>query len=117
MGLLLTLLPFDADCEGIAYSHTMLPMDQGEHLTTLLKLSARPVPEHFSSYMRREGGEGSRYGITTKTPYGEPLEYVTAREFLNVCAALDMGDGHRTHASLAYLKELDPNTKVALYWH
>ena len=118
MGLDLTLLPFDGEIDAeTAFSHTMLPMDRDRYMTALLRISTRPVPDRFRSYTSRERGDEPSYGITTTTPYGERLEYVTAREFLNVCAALDMGVGSRTHAALAYLRELDPDTKVALYWH
>lgn len=119
MSLDLTLLPFDHESDVLAYSHTVLPMSQNSRVfEVLVDMPAKPVPARFTSfYSRDEKYEEPHYGATVETPYGEPLTCVTIREFLRVCAGLDMGRGEQTRAALAYLAARDPETKVALYWH
>jgi hypothetical protein len=60
------------------------------------------------------GKTGTRYGNTQKTLYGENLRYTTVRELVK--APFELLDG-RNAAVWAYLRKLDYDTKVALYWH
>ena len=119
MGLDLTLLPFDGEISAdFAYSHTMLPMSGDESVFRAIgKMGTQPVPMTFHSFTSRDGEcEGAHYGQTWETPYGDPLTCVTARALLKVLAGLRV-EGEHTLAAIAYLKERDPSTKVALYWH
>lgn len=117
MGLDLKLLPFEAECGGICFSHTILTCDRDRDLfDRISKIPAKKVPREFCSYLgdiECKECEERHYGNTQKTPYGNPLTWVFAEEL----AALEEFVGPlRNTAILAYLETLDPMTKVALYW-
>ena len=116
MSLDLRLLPFDAD-DLVSYSHTVLSCEQDYRLfdaiADLEKTKGRTVPPGFNSFVSRdEAYEDSHYGRTTETPYGEPLQEVEVEVLLKIDAPKD----GINKAIWAYLAELPPRTKVALFW-
>lgn len=116
MGVDLRLLPFDCDQGDFAFSHTILEVGRDYDLhDKIRKLKSMPVPPKFTSFCGDlENGE-TGYGVTNETPYGEALEFVLAG---HLCAIPLPPDAfYRARAVWAYLKELPPHTKVALYWH
>ena len=121
MGLDLKLLPFDADAgDRISYSHTILNClrrsDLFEEILEMEERFGHAVPKGFSSYLRSTKNRGSHYGVTVTTPYGEILKYVTAGMLTAFSDHEGVLDNHWNRAIWAYLKELPPGTKVALYW-
>ena len=117
MGIDLRLLPFDCDQGALVYSHTILDLGRNCELQReIRKLPALPVPDNFRSFVGREPEyNGICYGVTNKTPYGDPLQFVLAG---NLCAVdLPKEAGHIEQAIWAYLKCLPHQTKVALYWN
>jgi hypothetical protein len=118
MGVDLRLLPFDADNgSDFAYSHTILEVGRDYDLhDKIKKLPSLPVPSGFTSFSgKQEGFDDTCYGLTIKTPYGEELKYVVARD---LCAIELRKDAHnKLRGVWAYLSHLPPLTKVALYWH
>ncbi len=119
MGLDLTLLPFDADSERMNFSHTVLSCERrGQLFEEIQELRATPVPEDFTSYLSLDGEyEEHHYGQTHETPYGEPLTYVLAGQLWPFASHEDVMSQSKNRAIWAYLAELPPDTKVALYWH
>lgn len=126
MSLDLTLLPFDDGGDSRkpewAYSHTMLPVDVvddgfSEALLAEEEATGKNVPAYFGTYTSRNKEEYSEphYGNTQQTPYSEPLKYVLVRELIPCFEATD-DHSERNGAVLAYLRNLNPLTKIALYW-
>lgn len=120
MGLDLTLLPFDADYDELCFSHTVLSCDRnGQLFCEIMALPSEPVLEGFSSYMSNEvvgDFDGIHYGPTKTTPYGEQVTFVKARQ---LCKLQEIAGlvAYKNVAVWAYLQALDPETKVALFWH
>lgn len=119
MGLDLTLLPFDGDHGDFCFSHTLLDCGRRRDLFDAIMetLHEVPVPDGFQSYMSRDGDRDSHYGVTTTTPYGQPLGWVRAADLAQFSAHADVLDNYKNKAVWAYLGHLPPRTKVALYWH
>ncbi len=115
MGLDLCLLPFDGDSGNWAYSHTMLQCNRDSELfEKIQKLKSIRVPPDFGTFHCRDDEyEQPHYGNTQETPYGEPVEYVLAHDLVKITPD---DTGYVNKAVWAYLKELPPRTKVALFW-
>lgn len=117
MALYLAMLPFEAHTE---FSQMVLEMDAGELLEPVGELErtrGRRVPEHFNTYLCREGDGLTHYGNTQYTPYGEPLMYVSAADLLTLADHPAVRDSYGAPAAWAYLRELPAGWNVALYWH
>lgn len=119
MGLDLTLLPFDADHETISYSFTTLWCERKRELfDKLLELPAIKVPDHFRSFLCRDDAfEETHYGITTTTPYGDPLTFVEVEALLEYRNHPGVQDNYLNNAVWSYLVCLPARMKVALFWH
>jgi hypothetical protein len=121
MSVDLTLLPFDGDLSDLSFSHTVLNVYSNYDLHDQInKLSQLDVPDGFNSYMSRNDkpddyyfGE-SCYGKTIEDCYGKHVKYTTVKELLTIKEKYWTA---RSVPVYAYLKALDPQTKVALYWH
>jgi hypothetical protein len=117
MSVQLRLLPFDYDRGDSAFSFTILELGANYDLhDRIRKLRSMPVPEIFHSFSgRQEGFDGTCYGETQETPYGEPVEFVLAGDLCKI--PLEQSPSYIESAIWAYLQYLPPKTKVALYWH
>src|SRR5438876_287695 len=115
----LTLLPFDHEAPGSAFSHTILGCNGGGTLYEQIdKLDADPVPLSFRSYLSRDDEwEEAHYGETHETPYGAPLTCVSAKCLLRFRDQEEVAGNAKNRAVWAYLAELPPETRVALFWH
>ena len=123
MGLDLTLLPFDSP-EGCPrdFSHTLLPLGRDrelfEEIARVETEFGRDVPERFHSYRGRDAAGEACYGETLQTNYGDRLRYVRVKHLLHqknhprFCAGYP-----ENRAILAWLKESDPELRIALFWH
>ena len=116
MGLDLYLLPIES--ETVHFSHTVLNCQRRPDLfKELLSIPSEPVSQYFSTFLSRgEDGEHC-YGKTTTTPYGQALTWVRLESLLLYRDHIDVRDNSRNRAIWAYLGELPPFTKIALYWH
>lgn len=122
MGMDLRLLPFDWDQgESLSYSHTILSCDRDYDLFDQVEKFEpiyRKVPKSFSCFLSRvpDGTyEGERcYGEVNTTSYGDPLKFILVSDLVKIDASKY---SERNQAIWAYLKALNPETKVALYWH
>lgn len=114
MGLDLALLPFSYDL----CSFTVLQCERRRELWRVVTgLPAWPVDPGFSSYCGQIPGGGYAYGETQETPYGRRLTYTTVKHLLTLRDHEGVMDNPNNRAVWAYLNELPPSTKVALYWH
>jgi hypothetical protein len=117
MGLDLRLLPLDYDGENWGYSHCILEVGSAQDLYEALKDTPRtPVPTDFSTFVSQERNRGEySYGQTRTTPYGEPLQCVTVKDLTKIRNLVSRRQKRR--AVWAYLAELSPDMRIALYWH
>lgn len=125
MGISLKILIVDGQLSGQrGYSHSMFAFGQCRDLFEKLDAKARTIPGfRLSSYVARipdgswEGENG--YGDVAETPYGEPLTFVSAAEFLEAIQPADIEDngGWLARAARAYIACLPPDTWVGLYYH
>lgn len=127
MGLDLTLLPYDGRNEDWAASFTVLQCERRSGLFAAIgdveTARATPVPKSFNSYLSRDDDNSahytdSHYGNTQETPYGDPVHTLTAGELSRAFHDHeDVQDNALNRATWAYLANLPPDTRVALYWH
>jgi hypothetical protein len=117
MGIDLRLLPFDSDMGDLAFSHTVLECGRYYELhDEIRKLASARVPLKFYSFSGRSPEfDDACYENTQEDPYGDPVKYVMAGDLVKI----DLPPDPHCHlkAVWAYLRELMPDTKVALYWH
>lgn len=117
MSTFLYLLPFDGDYGYDAFSHTVLGIDPSPELQEELEnLPAIRVPEKFSSFLAWDRDEESLCGNTQEDDYEEPLKFVLAEQLQPFSTHEWIESGFNRKAVWAFLKELPPRTKVALYW-
>lgn len=115
MGLHLKLIPFERERGDYADSYTVLNCDKDYDLfNQIQQLPEFPVPPNFNSYYSVEEDDIICYGVVKETPYGEELTYSFVKDLLRCKPS---SDRQTNKAIWAYLKQLPPNTKVALYWH
>ncbi len=121
MGLDLYLLPFDCDNPGISFAHTLLSCQRRGDLFDVLStlLGATPVPDDFTSFLGYHPAPCGEYGYghTYEDPYGSSLRALTVAQLLTVSTHDGVQDNHKNRAIWAYLAELPPETRVALFWH
>ena len=77
------MLVCDDISEPVPFAHTILEMNRDssilDPIADLEEGQGRDVPQGFLSHCSRsEGYESSHLGITTVTPFGRKLQYVTA---------------------------------------
>lgn len=135
MGLDLSLLPLQTDPDmDWGFSHTILDLWRCRDLFDKIgELDVIERPDFkFLCYLSRHpeaeegkycGLEGEHcYGELTETPYGDPLTWTKAGALASVMEDYyqNTEDDNRPRinlAAIAYLRLLDPDTPVALYWH
>lgn len=119
MGVDLALLPFDFESDRFSFSHTVLNTERRKDLwEEIARLESKAVPDGFNSYVsRNDDYEESHYGETLETPYGDRLTYVLASDLLAFWDHPGVKDEEKNRAVWAYLNCLNPQTKVALFWH
>lgn len=119
MSLELRLLPFDGDIGHVTFSHTVLNCSAILDLYDYLIVEPQMrVPDNFMSFLSLGGEqEGFHYGLTIRTPYGEPLMYVEIESLLKFIDSPIITRNRLNKATWAYLSQLPARTKVALFWH
>lgn len=117
MGVELTFLIVDRESRDEWDAHTTIWIGKYREFFQAIEHSLKehlvgvPVWCHFDC-----DDEGdNKYGQCTQTPYGSPLTYLTAAEILSL-EDLVPDDGYYLKAALAYLKALEPDHKIILYW-
>ncbi len=124
MGVDLTLMPLECDHEGVhgkpafQFSHSMLNIERRRELWPLIeKLARGRVSTDFTGFMG-EGSDGEYgYGKVRDDAYGQPIQWAKAGDIAKLANHNAVTNDARNRAVWAYLSALDPDTKVALYWH
>lgn len=120
MGVDLALLPFDGELsDDVAFSHTVLDCFRRRELWEHIEaLPDEPVPARFDTYLSHDDAwdEGTHYGNTQRTPYDTPVRCVRVADLLPLRHHQGVQDNPKNRAVWAYLAELPPDTRVALYW-
>jgi hypothetical protein len=113
----LSLIPIEYEDSHMAFGHSLLRIDAGRWWYEALKdCNNEPVPKDFATF-RGPGKDGEpRYGNTQITPYGEKLRCMRVSEILTQIE-IKSSMSSRDKAALSYLAHLDPDSRVALYWH
>lgn len=122
MGVDLTLLPFERSVrDDWAIAHSVLGCERRRGLFEVVAEveTAKSVaaPLLFSTYIARDKDGETRYGNTQETPYGDKVRVVTVADLLPLADHEDVLDNPKNRAVWAYLGQLAPETRVALYWH
>lgn len=73
------------------------------------------VPSHPCAALTAHIGDN--YGKREGDCYGEKLRYTTAADLLSLAQHQAVIDEQNNRAVWAYLRELDADTKIVLYWH
>lgn len=123
MGLDLKLLVVDGMIGGRpAFSHTMLTLQEQNHnfFDALREVQREPFPPlaEFNSHEGRDDeDEHTVYGNTVEDAYGDTLSFVTAAQFVE-CAdrSPEFAEWEFNRAAVAYVRALEPETLIGLYW-
>lgn len=137
MGLDLRLLPIEHDGGSFSFSHSILNCHDTERglYNALMKMEkgaeGERVPSDFSTFVSRDDEvwvrcpacgdqkakyEETHYGNTQETPCGEPVRCVRVSDLLRL-KDIATDRCRQNRAVWAYLSEMDPNMRVALFWH
>lgn len=126
MGLDLKLLPIPVMA---TYSHDVITLERRRDLFKKIEKieeeKGEKVPKGFNTYLCREEVkdekgevvfEGTHYGETLTTPYGNHLQYICAKDLLLLSEHEDVKDNWTNKAVWAYLENIPPDIWVALMW-
>lgn len=131
MELRLLPLEYDAPDAGEGFSHTVLSCwgasagvaGVPELFTAILDMSLRgtatDVPPGFKSYVSigPAGTFPPHYGVTAFTRFGRQVKCLTAAQLCTFADDPGVTNHHRNRAVWAYLAQLPPLTRIALFWH
>ena len=113
MSLHLTLLPIGGINELITSIHNFLACERDNYLfERIMQIVASPVPPDFKGFYSTENCDYV-YGNVTKDAYDTELTYVLVKDLLKL---KPHPESQTNKAIWAYLKQLPPNGKIALYW-
>lgn len=98
------------------YAHTKLEVSRDYPLHGKIKEVMAAVGHPLTSPI--SGHFGDHYEDVMEDAYGAPLKWVHASELakLSKYASAEGYPGH-DDAIFAFLKALDPSTKIVVYWH
>lgn len=104
----LRLLPLDYYTDEGAFSLTILNMNRESLLFEAIEaLPHERMPVNFDSWC----GVDFQYGATVKDDFGDRVQFVRAADLLTVDWS------NQPAPVLAYVRALEPDTRIALYWH
>lgn len=120
MGVDLKLLPIDYDDGSWGFSHSIIRVERDYELFDQIRDLPKQghPPENFTSYLSTIPSGSMRgescYGPTKQDCYGCNLYCVRAGDFANI--RLRRGTSKQVRAVLAYVRALDPDTRIVPYW-
>lgn len=122
MGVDLKLLPVDHENEDFAFSHTVLSMARDSKLFKWIenRIEVEPAPKRFQTYVScNDEFSEPHYGTTNEDRYGQSVRTTSAKELRKAIMLFENQNNLATKnkAVLSYLRELDEDQKVALFWH
>ena len=119
MGVDLDLLPIEGIQEDRTWelSVSVLRFERRAELwDDVKKLPCKPLKVDLRCHVARLGNGEQGWGSVEKDAYGEPVQYVRAKEFAALKNHPAIKDNDTNRAIIAYLLALHPATKIALYW-
>jgi hypothetical protein len=142
VGIDLYLLPVNGDMgdNKMCFAHALLPLDRNciiGDIQDIAEKHGKKLPGQFSSFLGDQQNGEHGYGVTTKDPYGCPLQYVLGKHLKPLAkkvgvvvqdatrhsATIRKGkskDGYNSAlntAAFAYISALPDDFKFVLYWH
>ncbi len=113
MSLFLRLLPIEGINEAINSSGNFQNCERDNYLFEQIdQIAASTVPLNFQGYF--DTGEGYIYRALTNDGFGEELTFVFVKELLK---CKPNSESQTNKAIWAYIKQLSPEGKIALYWN
>lgn len=119
MGIDVQLLPFsyNSSFSVLALSRRS---DLIQELSDINDKQGIDVPRDFYSYVSRDSSDGceeSHFGKTIEDSYGNRVKWVHCSDLLALSKHPGVQDNRENRAVWAYLKELEPQAQVALFFH
>lgn len=98
----------------VSFAHTIIEAgsDPGVH-EKIKRLPDQPAPENFSTYLARNNEGEPCYGKLTDDCYGRSLRMVRAGDLAKIKLRTE---SERIRAAMAYVRALDPDTRIVLFW-
>ena len=120
MGLDLRILPEYTE-RNHDFSHDILSFHRDEILDLIgdkEKECGHEILEPFNSYTSRDDKyEESHYGETFKTPYGNVIKFLYARDLKECLKNVNIENMYwRNKAIITYIRQLPDNLRIYLYW-
>lgn len=113
----LRLVPVEYSTDSICYGFTILETDfQMDLMDAIQGLSDEPVPQIFESFLLIKGNQYQR-GVTLFDAHGNGLRSVLCHDLCQLLTHKGILQFQRNRAVWAYLKQLEPESKVVLFWY
>jgi hypothetical protein len=99
------------------YAHTLIDVGSNyEYHDELRTLRGYDPPVNWSSYVSKLDNDEPGYGHMegTTDPYGDEFRIYKAGD---IAAMTYVAEYPKLRAAIAYVRELAPDTWIALYWH
>lgn len=121
MGVDLHLLVFTFPCyTDDAEARTVLRLERARKLfkdiSEFSEAKGVVVPGTFCSYFKNMNSAEPKWGKTLVDIYGRPIKTLTAGELMGFAGHPDVTDSFHNRAAWAYLSQLPPEVRVALWW-
>jgi hypothetical protein len=114
MSLHLTLLPISGTNESITSRNNFLNCERDNFLFDRIdQMTASTVPPDFKGFYSTEDCDYV-YGSITKDGFDTELTFVLVKELVKLKPHTE---SQTNKAIWAYLRQLSPEGKIALYWH
>ncbi len=121
MSVQLTLLVCYSQSRDDNFAHTMIDAGAFHDMHEQVRaLPSHEIPTRFHSHQARTEGGDPCYGRMDETdPYGSQLRMVRAGSLASIDYAADPYHGPYPiiNAAMAYVRALDPDDWIVLYWH
>jgi len=117
MGRDLYLLPIK-ETGSFWLSHSVLEVERRYVLFDEIgKIPQFPIQIEFCSFVGGQTKQGNTcYGDAREDPYGDPVKWVHAKDLVAL-AHMEESQSPFNRPIWAFLGQLPPEQKVALYWH
>jgi hypothetical protein len=113
----LRLVPIEYSTDSICYGFTVLETDfQIDLMDAIQRLSDEPVSQIFESFLLIKGNQYQR-GVTLFDAHGNSLKSVLCHDLCELSTHKGVLQFQRNRAVWAYLKQLEPESKVVLFWY
>jgi len=123
MSIELKLLPVCICRGGFSFSQEIIILERDSELYDIIQELqdefGNDVTDEFNTYLCKDDDfKESHYGNTQIDSFGDPIKTLKIGQLLSSMELIDqLKISHKKNiAVLKYLENLDPNTRIALYW-